>query len=825
MAIQNKVLPFTAQNPNRQFDKAKAVRLIEEAHRVSIKHLKNAIHKMFDSADDTLFEMAEKAESNTEQSIYFDSMRIVRIKRKEIEDNYEQKIDSLFENVWRIQPEESVSDVDISCDDFELVGETDLEESLAITTLASKIKNQFSQELNALTKRTAHVLPQTILHEEINPLLPVNLCSAFSEATQTLDMDIKIKLILFKLYDQHIVSVIGSLYDEVNDIFIKAGILPKIKISIKNSGNRKTSTATGSSRQEAGSAQKRIEATNQQQDIIIDPTESDEILVSLQQLLSSAGAQVSSSERNKNYISTSINSDQGLSATAPLPSVSDVLTALTSMQHDMAPLTDINADQMSGQIRNGLFNNLTVQTGTSASHINKIDNDLIDIVSILFEYILEDESLPISVKGLVAKLQIPMLKVAMLNKDLFATKGHPARRLLNELAKAGLEVGDTATQDDSKLLDKIDHVVNRIINEFVDDVDLFSRLLDEFQEFFNTYQKEIAETVSANTHLQQKEELALAKSWVIETLNEALADKALPETVANIITGPWKDVMLHTYLNEGPDSVLWKNQLRFIDVLAWSLESKTIAADRTKLGRIIQHLVSTLKTGLLEIEFPFEKIEEIFSTLEPIHHASLKGASIEPDKEHLKEGRNQENESLMASIRKYDPDATFFLFDDSSVEENHIDENSEAEQTIKSEVEDAISLMEQQISSLTDIETILEDEAEDEFVCSEYDDKVIMEDIVLTGWDEQDDGGEEYPEDEYLDIARHLEAGKWLEFSDKNNNKTRARLAWKSDFLGEYTFMNWKFDVVADRTLNGLAADLRAGKARVIDDVPVLDRA
>ena len=199
MAIQNKVLPFTAQNPNRQFDKAKAVRLIEEAHRVSIKHLKKAIHKMFDSADDTLFEMAEKAESNTEQSIYFDSMRIVRIKRKEIEDNYEQKIDSLFENVWRIQPKESVSDEDISCDDFELVGETDLEESLAITTLASKIKNQFSQELNALTKRTAHILPQTILHEEINPLLPVNLCSAFSEATQTLDMDIKIKLILLNM--------------------------------------------------------------------------------------------------------------------------------------------------------------------------------------------------------------------------------------------------------------------------------------------------------------------------------------------------------------------------------------------------------------------------------------------------------------------------------------------------------------------------------------------------------------------------------------------------------------------------------------------------
>jgi hypothetical protein len=79
--------------------------------------------------------------------------------------------------------------------------------------------------------------------------------------------------------------------------------------------------------------------------------------------------------------------------------------------------------------------------------------------------------------------------------------------------------------------------------------------------------------------------------------------------------------------------------------------------------------------------------------------------------------------------------------------------------------------------------------------------------------------------DEYLDLARHLEMGKWVEFQDEQGNNRHAKLAWKSELLGEYTFLNWKFDVVADKTLLELAEDLRHGKAKVMNDVPLMDRA
>ena len=58
-----------------------------------------------------------------------------------------------------------------------------------------------------------------------------------------------------------------------------------------------------------------------------------------------------------------------------------------------------------------------------------------------------------------------------------------------------------------------------------------------------------------------------------------------------------------------------------------------------------------------------------------------------------------------------------------------------------------------------------------------------LEDIVLEGFAD-DDFEENFPDDEYLQLARHLEAGKWVEFTNAKQQKTRARLAWKSDLLG-----------------------------------------
>ena len=841
MSIQPKVISLDAHPAHGGVNgRVKAQKLMESFKTQSTQYARTLMQHMFDSADDRLFEMAEKADNNADQSVYFDSMRIVRLKRKDIESAYCKNIENLFSDFWNPRPEHndvSLDTSDLSCENMSLMEEVDLEESLAISTLTTKIRTNYAQDIHAIEQRLMQIAPEIKIDSQTNPLDPDNLCTAFKEATDTLDTEIKIKLIIYKLFDQHINESIGSLYQNINSRFIEAGIMPKIKTRMPQ-----RPASAGVTPQTVNTAN-----TSDMPDgytDLYDPNAVNgnaEVLVPLQQLLAQSGAGVAGSGLP---VGAGGNINTGMPATGaagmPASSTAQVLTALNQIQLSAPTSLPQNGtpQEISSQIKTMLVNQVTEVAGQPVS-LNSVDNGIIDIVSMLFEFILDDSNLPAAAKAEIARLQIPMLKVAVIDKEFFSTQGHPARVLLNTLAKAGIGLDESARHEDNPVIMQIEQAVETVLSEFEDDVNIFATVLQEFNTFLDEqHERENSAEESALAVFQRKEEVALAQAWVKETLEEVLADKQLPEQIEKIIQGPWRDVMLHTYLNEGENSALWKNQLRFVDVLAWSVEPKKMSLDKKKLGNIIKQLIHTLREGLANIDYPQEKTDKLFNALEAWHLASVRGLLHQDDE-------TESDDIAMSSIQQQNPETPFFLFEEPKADNDPIERLSEIEQNLdtlentdvsatiasvkehagddeSSLIDQTIAGMEEQVASLSELEDLLNEVMEDSN--DESEDREVMEDIVLSSWEEPDTA-EDYPEDEYLDIARHMEAGKWVEFFDDNGNAQRAKLAWKSDLLGEYTFLNWKFDVVADKTLFGLAADLRCGRAKVIDDIPILDRA
>ncbi|HEB87448.1 MAG TPA: DUF1631 family protein, partial [Gammaproteobacteria bacterium] len=233
MSTQSKVVSLDSHPDHGGINsRVKAQKLLEGFKSQSTQYARTLMQQMFDSADDRLFEMAEKADNNTDQSVYFDSMRIVRLKRKEIESDYRKNIENLFSDFWApksARHETSPDNSDLSCDNLSLMEDVDLEESLAISTLTSKIRANYAQDIHAIEQRLKQIAPSIEISPQTNPLDPEKLCTAFRDATETLDTEIKIKLIIYKLFDQHINETIGKLYQGINSTFIEAGIMPKIR--------------------------------------------------------------------------------------------------------------------------------------------------------------------------------------------------------------------------------------------------------------------------------------------------------------------------------------------------------------------------------------------------------------------------------------------------------------------------------------------------------------------------------------------------------------------------------------------------------------------
>ena len=829
MSADGKVVPLSTHQPHGIEGQVKARKLLDTCRNLTLKHLKTSLQAMLDNADDALFAMAGKAENNANQSLYFDSMRLVRLHRSDIEKQFYQQIETGFDEFWDHKEEQAQEQLnnELSIDDLSLVEETDLEESLAITNLVTKIKSNFGPAISAIEQRLEQIASHITIDDDTNPMGPKAICNAFTKVTQALDTELKIKLIIYKLFDHQLVADIGPLYDSINQEFIAAGVLPKIKARI-NRSQHFTPAAHGT-------------AALPDTDVTFSPEEGDHyqasndsgvFLANLQQLLS-ANRSTATAQGGSGSVATPS------SIPHPPTPTQDVLSALTAIQLQPAILpAEGGADSVSNGIRSAMGAQLGIGEGQTVS-LNSVDNDMIDVIAMMFEFILDDPNLPDAARALIGRLQIPMLKVAILDKEVFASKSHPARKLLNSLAVAGLGLEDEV-EGENYLLAKMESIVNRILDEFKDDISLFENLSIELEEFMEERLKEEAQRKEeTKKKYEAREQMELARTWVRETLKDALGDKQMPKEVLKIIMGPWHDVMTHTYLNEGDKSRLWKNQLRFIDVLAWSVQPKQLKVDRKKLGNIIKHLIASLRDNLQSIDYPAEKIERIFESLEPYHHASLYGLrvtdtpaetaaadtlSAEANEDSSQSGFYQQ--PSVETARQENPAENSAAADDDTPEFTCDEEMT----TDQASIAAAIADMEEQMATLEELEASLdeplaalqqEDEAEDD----DSFDKEIMEDIVLAGWDAEDHIPEDQPEDEYLELARHLQAGKWVEFIDDDKKKVRAKLTWKSELLGEYTFTNWKFDVIADKTIYGLAADLRRGTARIIDDVPVLDRA
>jgi hypothetical protein len=286
--------------------------------------------------------------------------------------------------------------------------------------------------------------------------------------------------------------------------------------------------------------------------------------------------------------------------------------------------------QLQGEMLVNLGHQLDMgSTQAPAKRLNQVDQDVIDVVGMLFEFILDDGNVPEAMKALLGRLQIPMLKVAVLDRTFFSNKQHPARRLLNALAKAGMAWVDDGDRSASSLYGRIESIVSRILGEFSDDIGLFAQLYDEFTGFVEREARgaEVAEErISQVTRGQ--EQLLIARRRVAEVLNDfRVANPDLPMAVVNILREGWHDVMLLAFLREGEESVAWKHAYEAVAELIWSVQPKTETGDRQRLLKSIPDLLKKLRDGLNNISFDQHRAGQLFKELQACHIAALRGES------------------------------------------------------------------------------------------------------------------------------------------------------------------------------------------------------
>lgn len=584
----------------------------------------------FDAVDDSLFELANNARSNNEQNRYFEAMREIRIKRKGVERHFQNAVAQYFANPPHTGPLQDDTQVkQASADSLSLVGNDDLEEQVALNAMITKAKAHFQGPLLQLQTRFSQVYPEATDESPVNPMAPEHLCSAFTEAIQALEIQIRERLILLKQFDRYVVSNLGMLLDEANRILIQAGVIPNFRYHGK--AGKQHSAAEGKA---AGPAQ---DTTGTSEQPSAGPSgHSSAVFEQIRQMLAlqraNAGIPPRASDPNVRVVGD-----------AELASLLNALP-LSVPRQSQQNLSD--GEPVTVDLRQ-LVQQLLAQQADKGDgrkpELNEVDEDLINLVSMLFEFILDDYNLSAPVQVLISRLQIPILKVVIRDKSFFSQATHPARRLLNSLARAGIGWSSSDEKAKDKLYGQIHNIVQRILNEFDGDVSLFETLNLEFEQFLERENRK-ASLVEQRTRESERGRIKsqTAQQTVDNLLKQKVARYKLPQSIHDILMNGWSRVMFLAYLRDDVEH-RWNATVKVVDDLIWCLHPHQEDEERDQWVRVVPGLLKAMRAGLEEVSYNASRLDEMMGQLKhELAEAFRTNAAIEARQDSPEEPADEE---------------------------------------------------------------------------------------------------------------------------------------------------------------------------------------
>ncbi|MDG6399681.1 DUF1631 domain-containing protein [Pseudomonas quasicaspiana] len=597
MQNDENVVPLTKANPDLASHSplARLPVVLLQVRDKAAQQLKEALQELFDNADDTLFDMADRAQSNSEQNNFFEAMRDLRLKRKSIERAFLDKFYDAFLRLGQYQVSEPVIATPVSFDKLSLVHNDDLEKTVAVDAMVTKVLSRDGTALAQLTTRLNQLVTQPLTNEA-NPMGPAMLCDYFLQAGRSLGVGIKVKLIVLKLFEKYVLADTDDLYSEANQLLIATGILPELKAV---PARRSTDRSARPGRSVESFADPLLAQTADK----LDKGVQDAFSALQELLLQVRGNLVPRHEA---------------SAEARPISSQDLLRLLSHMQQ-YVPSSEMPEDFDLRYQLEQLLTRVSVKSGKFRV-VGVGDEDVINLIAMLFEFILDDRNLPPSLRALIGRLQIPMLKVAVIDKSFFSRGSHPARRLLNEIASAALGWGGRDDYQRDSLYVRVEQIVQRLLNDFVDDPAIFSELLVDFLAFTSDERRrsELLEQRTRDAE-EGRARAELARQRVQQELNQRLLGKVLPEVVVRLLQEAWSKVLLLTCLKHGDDSPEWEAGLAAMDDLVWSVELHEEPEARQRLLDLVPGLLKALREGLTSAAFDPFATSEFFSQLEVLH--------------------------------------------------------------------------------------------------------------------------------------------------------------------------------------------------------------
>ncbi|WP_028671542.1 DUF1631 family protein [Saccharospirillum impatiens] len=574
------------------------------------------LDEFFVASDDFLFRLAEKTTDGFESGAYFDSLRALRLEKNSIREAIIKGVKTYTDEVAKGQVEAETTDAAPKVTELSLIEDDTLERGLAIDSFTNRILERSGDQWLAFRERLGVLTGRKDLNNEQTPFNPEVLGRMAMSALEGGNWSLKTTLLLFRLFDQKAVSKLLVFYQSNNNWLIEEGILPNLKLINASTQNRPDMSSS-------------------------------ETFEQLGQMLSQRmyGEHPGGQAQPGGYAGGGFSGSGagGYNAGAGMAGSGGqgVMVAADALQALMGNLTRVQAQASAAPVSLDL-GEMKLWAQAQAQQVTAQvqgtqEAGTVSLVAMLFEYILDDQKLSAHMKQLMARMQIPIIKVALLDKEFFTESEHSARLLLNRMARAATGWQPDEHLEDDVLLDGMERIVTRLNHEFESDLTMFDSALSEFDDLKAEYDAVAQARVSPMVEAEETQFKEHQNQDRARLFMEALLEgETLPEDAEHLLKRHWYRLMRGIYTTHG-EGKAWKTSARIARELVWSLQPNIQVTESTRFARLLPNLRSGLHDGLKALGLNEGERDRLMSAIDEWHqprHQPL-SESVWADQERL----------------------------------------------------------------------------------------------------------------------------------------------------------------------------------------------
>jgi len=260
-----------------------------------------------------------------------------------------------------------------------------------------------------------------------------------------------------------------------------------------------------------------------------------------------------------------------------------------SQRQDMEPMDQRDVNEAMGALR--LRTSALKQASTTSS-----ERATIEIVALMFQSILAEDRIPPAIRVWFARLQMPVLRLAISEPEFFGSLQHPARQLIDRMGSCVLGFEEVAVS--SALEAEVKRVV-QVIEQYPETGRrVFELVYDEFDKFLSKFlsqQGSAARVVSVAQQMEQKETMTI--QYTIE-MRKMLDGLPVREEIQEFLFKIWAEVLAMAAIKNGPQQAQTLQLKQAASDLVWAASAKPNRGDRARVIAELPRQLQRLREGM-----------------------------------------------------------------------------------------------------------------------------------------------------------------------------------------------------------------------------------